>query len=352
MNQCQISDLLDESDTDSNSSLSSFDDTDDDPNWENDDIDNQEENYKFKDENEVTNNFEQPNMNSNIVFNPNNDDVGINPDILETMVSLSPFDFFSLFFNDEVINLLLVETNKYAQDKLNKQENSRSARIKKWTNIDKEELKCFFGICEIPKYMSRNRFELILSVLHVSDNSKAPPNNRLYNIQSLVDILVNKYNNALIPEKNLCIDESMVPFLGRLSFRQYIANKRHRYGVKIFKLCTRDFYTSQYKIYAGKEAAPGQLVSCKVVMELMQPYLDSGWCLYADNWYTSIDLAEKLLDRQTHLVGTLRSNRKRNPKEVIAKKLVRGGIIAKQNRRMYNYFSLIFGILSLIGLEA
>jgi len=113
----------------------------------------------------------------------------------------------------------VVETNKYVQDKLNKQENSRSARIKKWTNIDKEELECFFGIvmwmglnkkpsiahywksdnflykCEIPKYMSRNRFELILSVLHVSDNSKAPPNNRLYKIQPLVDILVNKYNN-------------------------------------------------------------------------------------------------------------------------------------------------------------
>lgn len=68
-------------------------------------------------------------------------------------------------------------------------------------------------------------------------------------------------------------------------------------------------------------------------MELMQSYLDSGRCLYADNWCTSIDLAEKLLDRQTHLVGTLRSNRKRNPKEVIAKKLVRGGVIAKQNRR-------------------
>jgi len=167
----------------------------------------------------------------------------------------------------------------------------------------------------------------------VSDNSKAPPNNRLYKIQPLVEILVNKYNNALIPEKNLCIDESMVPFLGRLSFRQYIANKRHRYGVKIFKLCTRDFYTSQYKIYAGKEAVPGQLVSCKVVMELMQPYLDSGRCLYADNWYTSIDLAEKLLDRQTHLVGTLRSNRKWNPKEVIAKKLIRGVVISKQNRR-------------------
>lgn len=103
-------------------------------------------------------------------------------------------------------------------------------------------------------------------------------------------------------------------------FRQYIANKRHRYGVKIFKLCCHDFYTLQYKIYAGKEADIGQSLSTKVVMQLMEPYLDKGRCLFIDNWYTSIDLAEKLLDRKTHVVGTLRANRKINPAEVTKKK--------------------------------
>lgn len=72
----------------------------------------------------------------------------------------------------------------------------------------------------IPLYMSRNRFELILSVIHVSDNNNVPVNNRLHKIQPLVDILVEKFNNVLIPEKNVCIDESMVPFRGRLIFRQ------------------------------------------------------------------------------------------------------------------------------------
>lgn len=129
---------------------------------------------------------------------------------------------------------------------------------------------------EIPFYMSRNRFELILSGMHVSDNNNGPGQNRLYKIQPLVYILVDKFNTVLIPEKNVCIDESMVPFRGRLIFRQYIANKRHRYGVKIFKLCCHDFYTLPYKIYAGKEADIGQSVSTKVVMQLMEPYLDEG----------------------------------------------------------------------------
>jgi hypothetical protein len=179
--------------------------------------------------------------------------------------------------------------------------------------------------------MSQNRFEIILSMLNIFDNDNAPTNDRLYKIQILIDLLVEKFNSAIIPEESICIDESMVPYLGCLSFRQYISNKRHRYGVKIFKLCTRDFYTSKYKIYAGKEATTGDSVSCKVVMELMEPYLNFGRTLYADNWYNSIDLAEKLLRHKTHLVGTLRSNRKRNPKDVTQKKLNRGEIFAKRS---------------------
>ena len=52
-----------------------------------------------------------------------------------------------------------------------------------------------------------------------------------------------------------------------------------------------------------------------------------------DNYYTSVDLVNKLLDRKTHLLGTLRSNRKEKPKEVIHKKLKKGEIIAKENKR-------------------
>lgn len=81
--------------------------------------------------------------------------------------------------------------------------------------------------CNISAYMSGNRFELILSMLHVSDNKKALPDERLYKIQPLVDLLLHKYNNSLIPEQNICINESLVPFKGRLKFRQFISNKRH-----------------------------------------------------------------------------------------------------------------------------
>ncbi|VDK68263.1 unnamed protein product [Cylicostephanus goldi] len=58
--------------------------------------------------------------------------------------------------------------------------------------------------------------------------------------------------------------------------------------------------------------------------------LDCGRILYTDNFYTSIPLAKTLLSHQTHLVGTLRKNRRGLPREVISRKLKKGQVVAQQ----------------------
>lgn len=183
----------------------------------------------------------------------------------------------------------------------------------------------------IPQYMTRNRFELLLRTFHCSNNQTCPRGDRLFKVHGLVDMLVSKYKLCNIPGENLCIDESVIPFVGRLSFRQYIKNKRHRYGIKVFKLCINDRYTVGFKIYAGQESIPGEAVSTKIEMELAADYLDEGRTMFTDNWYTSVSLARELLSRSTNLVGTLRSNRKFNPKDVINAKLKKGEIKSSQN---------------------
>jgi len=62
-------------------------------------------------------------------------------------------------------------------------------------------------------------------------------------------------------------------------------------------------------------------------------YLNFGRTVYTVNWYTSVNLAHQLLDRNTHLVGTLRNNRKQSPKDVTLKKLKKGDFIAQQSDR-------------------
>lgn len=66
-------------------------------------------------------------------------------------------------------------------------------------------------------------------------------------------------------------------------------------------------------------------------MSLAEELLDEGRTLYTDNYYTSVPLALRLRNRKTHLVGTLRANRKYLPKEVVQAKLKRGEMAAKQS---------------------
>lgn len=69
----------------------------------------------------------------------------------------------------------------------------------------------------------------------------------------------------------------------------------------------------------------------KVVLNLLSKYVNKGYSVYMDNFYNSVNLAQKLLTLKTYCSGTLRVNRKNNPKEVSQRKLKRGESIAKFN---------------------
>ncbi|CAG5035094.1 unnamed protein product [Parnassius apollo] len=68
-------------------------------------------------------------------------------------------------------------------------------------------------------------------------------------------------------------------------------------------------------------------------MSLCEHILGCGHTLPRDNWYTNLELASELLDKNTHLVGTLRKNRGGCPKAVIDTKLKPGEVIAMENER-------------------
>ncbi|KAJ8945605.1 hypothetical protein NQ314_009132 [Rhamnusium bicolor] len=119
----------------------------------------------------------------------------------------------------------------------------------------------------------------------------------------------------------------MVPFIGRLNFKQYIPGKSHKYGIKLYKICDQVGYTYRIIPYCGKKNENDLGHGClatNVVMSLMTPYLGHGRILCTDNFYTSVPLIEELSDPKTYFVGTYRKNRKVFPKEVTTAKLKRG----------------------------
>lgn len=120
----------------------------------------------------------------------------------------------------------------------------------------------------------------------------------------------------------------------RLSFRQYIPSKAHKYGITFFELCTDDGFILDLIIYKGKDTVTDSRdVTFGIVNKLMRNYLEKGHTLYTDNYYNSVQLAKYLNENKTHIVGTLRKNRHENPGKTVAK-LKKGEAVHAQKNNM------------------
>ena len=107
----------------------------------------------------------------------------------------------------------------------------------------------------------------------------------------------------------LTIDETTIPGRGRLLFKQYIPGKAHKYGVKMYKLVATNGYTWNFMIYTGQQDPMTGLEHAQtVVMNLLDGIDRCYRTIIADNFFTSISLAKRLLEDDTYLVGTPRSN--------------------------------------------
>lgn len=58
----------------------------------------------------------------------------------------TPLDVFRLFFNDDLMTLLVEETNRYAELSLLCRQHSECSRMRKWQPVTREEMWTFLGI--------------------------------------------------------------------------------------------------------------------------------------------------------------------------------------------------------------
>ncbi|KAK9744249.1 Transposase IS4 [Popillia japonica] len=215
-----------------------------------------------------------------------------------------PIDYFSLFLTSDIIQILVDETNLYATQVIQTANDITPFCLHGWTPTDAKEMEQFVGllgwmgivkVAELPNYWSksklssfdlpkkvvaRNRFELLLRFWHFADNNSSIPGDRTHKIKNVFQKFVENFKKAYTPGTRICIDETMVPFRGRLSFRQYIPSKRHRYGIKLYKLCTDKGYTWHVKVYVGRDLTgdPTQVTSRNVTLNLIQDLLADVEC--------------------------------------------------------------------------
>ena len=235
-----------------------------------------------------------------------NENPGIN---VNTRDLKSWLDFFSLFFTPEVWQLLVSQTNLYAEQKRGPRESSvwypvTVDEMKAWLSlyldmglVTKPSISSYWSTEAVlsspffPSVMSRTRFLQILRYLHFADNTLTPaPDsegyNKLYKIQPFLDLVVARFQEVYTPERQLAIDATLIKFKGKLHFRQFIPIKPGRFGIKAFTLAeSSSGYVLNSKIYTGKERNEVQRdLGRKVVMSVFQPYLDKGYYAFMDNY--------------------------------------------------------------------
>ena len=254
----------------------------------------------------------------------------------------SELDIFSTYFDVEIMDHIVQETNKYYAFSRGPSILSPFSRLLQWKDTNVAEMYVFLAVMMLmtfgkkfsldeywskdplitmpifSKIMSSNRFFLLLRMLHFNDNTVNPRNDPLYKIRPVFDRLTKKMKGLFYPFQDLVIDESLMLFKGRLSFRMFIPSKRHRFGIKLYMLC--DCETGMVLdiiVYTGKTTdVPSDDVlgaSGAVVREMLKDLLGKGHNLYIDNWYTSPNLAAFLHQNKTGVCGTVRSHRKNMP---------------------------------------
>lgn len=184
----------------------------------------------------------------------------------------------------------------------------------------------------ISQTMTRARFQMINRFLHVANNAEAvnrgePGYNPLFKVQPLIDHLKAKFAQWYYPRKCLSIDEAMIGFNGRLSFKQYIPSKPTKWGIKVWEICeSKTGFCLDFDVYTGKnrEFQSRFGVGFDVVSKLSSRFLNKFHCMYFDRFFTGVDIIEYLLRNNTYACGTVRSNRKGLPKGLKRLKMRRG----------------------------
>ena len=132
---------------------------------------------------------------------------------------------FRMFFTDDHMDLIVRETNTYAEQKIRTTSNTPfRSRTQNWKPVSRDSTATYKG--------PSKRFKTYLVLYHLNK----------------------KFQSLYLPRQNIAIDESMMLWRGRLSFKQYMPLKASKFGIKSYELCeSSSGYLWSFIIYMGKD---------------------------------------------------------------------------------------------------
>ena len=100
----------------------------------------------------------------------------------------------------------------------------------------------------------------IFRYLHLQDNKAhdVDRSDKLWKVRWFLDYLKDRFQELYEVNGFVSVDESMVKFKGRLSFRQYLPLKPTKWGIKVWVMAESSTgYVSNFQVYTGRKGAGG-----------------------------------------------------------------------------------------------
>uniref|UniRef100_A0A672GPT1 PiggyBac transposable element-derived protein domain-containing protein n=1 Tax=Salarias fasciatus TaxID=181472 RepID=A0A672GPT1_SALFA len=245
----------------------------------------------------------------------------------------TPFEYFSRYFSPEVIKHITYQTNLYATQK---DVNTT------FTTTEDEMLNflailIYMGIAELPSIddywamdtrvpqvanlMSSKRFRLMRRLVHFNDNTQIPGTvDRFFKIRPLFSFLNTVFRKEPQTPKQ-SVDEVMVAYKGKTGKTTLEAH-----GVPLMPI-------------QKTLGATSQIVS--VLVSTIS--LSTTTAIFADNFFTSLELVRYLKDKNCRYTGTARDNRIGKPPLKSIKEMEKKAV----PRGTYSYVTSDDGILAL-----
>ncbi|XP_032952900.1 piggyBac transposable element-derived protein 2 isoform X2 [Rhinolophus ferrumequinum] len=239
---------------------------------------------------------------------------------------LSPVGLFELFFDEGMINFIVNETNRYARQK----NVSLGATA--------QELKCVLGVLILSGYVSyprrrvfwetspdshhrlvadairRDRFELIFSYLHFSDNHELDASDRFSKVRPLIDRMNQNFRQHAPLEEFYSFGESLCEYFGPRGPRPPAA-KSAPLGCKVWCGTTSSGYLVWFEPSQGTlftRPARGLDLGASMVLKFADALRERGCLPYHivfDKVFTSVKLMSILRKKGVKATGTVREYR-------------------------------------------
>jgi hypothetical protein len=176
-----------------------------------------------------------------------------------------------------------------------------------------------YGTPLIKEMMTRNKFYQIMKYLRFDDKSTRHSRISIDKFALARDIwerFISNSQSCFKPDFELTIDEQLLPCKTRCPFIQFMPNKPDKFGIKFWLLCdVKSKYVCNGYPYLGKQDLrdEGDFLGESVIKKLTQPYLNKGYHVTADNYFSSRKAALYLLENKTSFLGTLKGNKREIP---------------------------------------